>query len=110
MKDGVIQLGSYILRTQSLQFYVVLRFCGSRDSSVDIATGYGLDARGLIPGRGKRYLSSPQRPDRFWGPIQWAPGVEWPERQADSSPPSNVKFKNGGAISALPHPSSWSDA
>jgi hypothetical protein len=42
----------------------------SRDSSVVIATGYGLDDRwvGLrIPVRAK-FLSSPPRPDRFSGP------------------------------------------
>jgi hypothetical protein len=32
----------------------------SRDSSVDIGTGYGLDGRGSIPGRGKSFLHSVQ--------------------------------------------------
>jgi hypothetical protein len=40
----------------------------NRDSSVGIATDYGLDGRGLIPDRGKRVLFSLQRPDRLWGP------------------------------------------
>jgi hypothetical protein len=31
-------------------------------SSVCIATGYGLDDRDSIPGRGKKFLSTPQRP------------------------------------------------
>jgi hypothetical protein len=35
----------------------------SRDSSVGIATGYWLDGQGSIPGRGKRFFSTPQRPD-----------------------------------------------
>jgi hypothetical protein len=42
----------------------------SRDSSVGIATGYGLGDRGVgvrVPG-GSRIFSSPRRPDRFWGP------------------------------------------
>jgi hypothetical protein len=30
--------------------------------------GYRLDGRGSIPVRGKKFLSSPQRPDRLWGP------------------------------------------
>jgi hypothetical protein len=41
----------------------------SRDSAVGIATGYGLGGRGIgvrVPGR-VRFLSSPRRPDRFWG-------------------------------------------
>jgi hypothetical protein len=41
---------------------------GSRVSSVGIATGCRLDGRGSIPGRDKRFLCAPQRPDRFEGP------------------------------------------
>jgi hypothetical protein len=40
-----------------------------QDSSVDIVPGYGPDSRGLIPGQGKGFLSSPQCPDRLWGPL-----------------------------------------
>jgi hypothetical protein len=32
------------------------------DSSVSIAMGYGLDGQGLIPGRSKRFVSTPQHP------------------------------------------------
>jgi hypothetical protein len=40
-------------------------------------------------------------------PIQWVPGalspeVEWDVREADRSPPSVAKLKNGGAIPPLP--------
>jgi hypothetical protein len=41
----------------------------SRDSAVGIATGYGLDGRGVtvrVP-VGARFFSSACRPDRFWG-------------------------------------------
>jgi hypothetical protein len=41
---------------------------GSRDSSVCVASGYGLDCQGSIPGRDKRFFSTPQRPDRLWDP------------------------------------------
>jgi hypothetical protein len=40
----------------------------SRDSSDDLATDYGLVGRGSISGRGKRFFSSPQHPDRPWSP------------------------------------------
>jgi hypothetical protein len=43
---------------------------GSRDSVACIATGYGLDDRGIavrVP-VGSRILSSPRRPERLWGP------------------------------------------
>jgi hypothetical protein len=41
----------------------------SRDSSVGIATGYGLDGRGVVARVpvGARIFYSPRRPDRFWG-------------------------------------------
>jgi hypothetical protein len=39
-----------------------------RDSSVGIAMGYGVDAQVSITGRGKRFFSTPQRPDQLWGP------------------------------------------
>jgi hypothetical protein len=42
----------------------------SRDSVVGIATGYGLDDRGVgvrFPVE-SRIFSSPRRPDRLWGP------------------------------------------
>jgi hypothetical protein len=37
-------------------------------SSVSIAIGYRPDGWGLIPGRGKRFFSSPQYPEQFWVP------------------------------------------
>jgi hypothetical protein len=43
---------------------------GGLDSTVGIATGYGLDGRGIgvrVP-VGTIFFSSPRRPDRFWGP------------------------------------------
>jgi hypothetical protein len=38
---------------------------GSRDSSVGIAIGYGLDDRGSIPGRDKIFVSTPKPLDRL---------------------------------------------
>jgi hypothetical protein len=57
---------------QSLQPWSMLfsfHFSSSRnwDRSVGIATGYGLDGPGSIPGNA-RFFSSPQRPDRLWHP------------------------------------------
>jgi hypothetical protein len=77
-----------------------------QDSSVGIETGYGLDDRGSIPGRGEVILSStasrpalgPTQP-----PIQWVTealplGVKRLGREADHSPPSSTEVKNGSAI------------
>jgi hypothetical protein len=38
-------------------------FVGSLDSSFVIVMGYGLDGWGSIPGRGKRFFSTPRHPD-----------------------------------------------
>jgi hypothetical protein len=48
----------------------------------------------LLPGRGKRFFYTPQRPERLWGP------------PSDRSPPSNVEVKNGVLIPPFPHTSS----
>jgi hypothetical protein len=47
----------------------------SWDISVGIATDYGLDGWGLIPGRGKKLFSTPQCPDRFWDPPRLLPNM-----------------------------------
>jgi hypothetical protein len=43
----------------------------SRDSKVGIATGYGLEDRGIgvrVP-VGSKIFSSPRSPERLWGPL-----------------------------------------
>jgi hypothetical protein len=42
----------------------------NRDSPVGIVMDYGRESRGLIPGKSKRFFSTPQRPDgldQLWG-------------------------------------------
>jgi hypothetical protein len=46
-------------------FRILIR---SRDGSVGIAADYRLDDRGWIPDKGKRFFSTPQRPDGHWCP------------------------------------------
>jgi hypothetical protein len=53
----------------------VSRPYGSQDCSVGIATGYRLDGGRSIPGRDKRFFSSPLRPDQLWDP----PSLLWNE-------------------------------
>jgi hypothetical protein len=79
---------------------------GSRDSSVGIATGYGLDDRevGVRFPEGSRILSSPCRRDRLWGPIQWVPGAlslgaKRQGRVADRSLPTSAEVKRHYATS-----------
>jgi hypothetical protein len=73
----------------------------NRDSSVGIETGYGLDGRGSILGRGKIFLcstASTAHPDPYTmdnGAI--SPGVKWPGREAEQSRESYEevnKFRN----------------
>jgi hypothetical protein len=51
---------------------------GSRDSSVGISTGYGLDGWGSITGRGQKLFSTVSRPT-VWptqAPVQCVPGAQ----------------------------------
>jgi hypothetical protein len=77
----------------------------SQVSSIGIAIGCGLDGRGSILVRSKR--SSRQALRLTQPSIKWAPGVKRPGLEADNLPPSSAEIKNGGAISPLPHTSSW---
>jgi hypothetical protein len=85
----------------------------SRGSSVGIAMGCGLDGRGWIPGRGKRYFCTLQRPDRLWGPPTLLSQDTYSSFPGDKTagewswllvlPSSSAEFKNGGAIPPLPY-------
>jgi hypothetical protein len=91
----------------SPSFYVV-----KWDSSVGIAMGCGLDDRGSISNRAKRFFvfstASRLALEPTLPPIQWLlgalpPGVKWPGHEADHSSPSSAKVNNGGALPPLPH-------
>jgi hypothetical protein len=81
----------------------------SRDSSVDIGTGWTRDKICLLSIAARPALGLTQPP------MQWvrgalSPGVKRPGREADHSPPSSAEVKNGGAIPPLPNMSSWHSA
>jgi hypothetical protein len=82
------------------------------DSSVGIATDYGLEGRDSIPGRGtaSRPALKPTKPtiQRFKGSS--SEEVKQPKRGADRSTRPSAEIKNGGAVYLLPHPSSWRGA
>jgi hypothetical protein len=68
--------------------------------------GYGLESQSSVPGRGKALFFTPHPP------LQWLPGattsgVNMPGRESNHSPPSGAEVNNSGAISLLPHTSSW---
>jgi hypothetical protein len=56
-------------KTANIAFHTNLLRSSSRDNSVGIVTVYGVDGRGLISSKGKTLLSTPQHPDRLWGPL-----------------------------------------
>jgi hypothetical protein len=63
---------------------------GSRDSSVGIATGYGVDGRGSITGRGNSSFTlalGPTQPPIQRVPGAISPGLKGPGCEADQSPP-----------------------
>jgi hypothetical protein len=67
----------------------------SQDSVVSIATGYGLDDRGvgirvLV---GARIFSSARRPDRLEVPRTLSPREKRPGREVDHSPPTSAEIK-----------------
>jgi hypothetical protein len=79
----------------------------SRDSSVGIATDYGLDGRtvGVRVPVGSRIFSSPRRPDRFWGHITsylMGIGGSFPRGDADHSPPPSAKVNKMWIYTSTP--------
>ena len=77
----------------------VMKKCGP-GSSVNIATGHGLDGPGIESwwGRGFPHLSRPAL-GPTQPPVQWVPGhsqdKERPGRDADPSPPSSAMVMKG---------------
>jgi hypothetical protein len=69
--------------------------CRDWDSTVGVATGYGLDDRGgrsSSPGRGKNFLHVIQTGcGAHSASYTMGTGVKWPGREADRSPPTSPK-------------------
>jgi hypothetical protein len=94
------------------RFYTSNGNIRSRDGVVGIATGYGLDDRGVgvrVPVE-SRIFFSPRRPASYpMGTGALSPGVKWPGLEADHT--SNVSMsRKCGSIHPLPHTSSWRSA
>jgi hypothetical protein len=92
----------------------------SRDSVVSIATGYGMDDRGIgfrVP-VGSRIFSFPRRPDQLWGPPNLLfngfrglfPWDITQGREADHSPPASTEVKKMWIYTSTPPYASWRSA
>jgi hypothetical protein len=97
---------TYFGRLALLDFIIM-----NRDSVVGIATGYGLDDRGVevrVPVQSRIFSTSPRPvlgPTQL--PIQWvpgaiSPGVRRPEPEADHSPPANPEVKKMWIYTSTP--------
>jgi hypothetical protein len=89
----------------------------SLDSSASIATGYGMNVWGSVPGRGKRFLFHSVKTGSGVHPTSHPldtrghfAGVNRSVREADHSHLSSVVAKKNGAILQLPNLSSWDSA
>jgi hypothetical protein len=51
-----------IHKSNFLTFDIYIMYC----FSIGIRAGFALDGQGSIAGRGDKFFSSPQRPDRLW--------------------------------------------
>jgi hypothetical protein len=58
----------YYMRKGNEEEFNLFQKNNSRDSSVGVATGYGLDGLRPIHDGRKRFFSLPQRLDQLWGP------------------------------------------
>jgi hypothetical protein len=97
------------MHVKSNIFRCVHMYNNNRDSAVGTVTGYGLDGRCSIPGRGKIFLFSvlsrlvlgptPLLSSGYQCNLR---GVKRQGREADHSPPSRAEFMNVGAIPPPP--------
>jgi hypothetical protein len=108
--SGLLGLSSILMLCKNLPYCRLPYSRRSWDSSVGIATGYGLDDPGSILFHSIQTGSGAHPSSYAIVPGAIPPGVKRPGREADHSAPTTVKFKNGGAIPPLPHMSSWHSA
>jgi hypothetical protein len=112
---------NYLDSPLNMQLTIFSAFYSStQDSVVGIATGYGLDDRGVGVQvlMGSRFSffhvvetgSGSTQPPIQWIPGSLSPGVKRSGREADHSPPASAKVKKMCIYTSTPHTSSWCSA
>jgi hypothetical protein len=106
----------YVYCFSRLRDFIVLHLVGGGMAQSVQRLGYGMNGRGigvLFPARGRDFLLNDAQTGSVAHPAFFAmgtggrfPGIMRQEREANYSPPSRGKVKNGGAIFPLPHTSS----
>jgi hypothetical protein len=97
--SSVASLSLFIIFPFKHHFFLYGYGDRSRDSSVGIATGYGLEGREVgvrVPVRSRIFFSPAIGPTQ--PPIQWvseavSSGIKRPGREADHSPPTSAEVK-----------------
>jgi hypothetical protein len=119
--ESVLRTYIYIYSFGFIELYYLNSLnCGSRNSSVDIATCYRVDDRGVgfrVP-VGARIFTSLSRPNGYWGPLSFLsmgtggskPVVKLPGCEADHSFPASAEVKKTWIYTFIPHTPSWRSA
>jgi hypothetical protein len=93
--------------SEKLRWYTLSLTRSLETKLVGIATGYRLDDRGLVVRVSvkSRIVSSPRRPDRFWGPLSLLPNgcrVKRSVRETHHSPPTSAEVKKTRIYTSTP--------
>jgi hypothetical protein len=110
-KSKWVSTYEYTPRTVLWEIYSLSGLYRSWDSSVGIATGFGLDGRVVrvpVPIR-SRIFSSPRRSDRFRGPLSLLSKRVWGERPGRETDNLQLvpRSRNCGSIHPFSHTPLW---
>jgi hypothetical protein len=110
-----VVLITFIFRNILKNIYIYIPLLQSRDSSVDIATGYGLDDRSSgvrFPAEAGNFSLHRVHTGSEANPVFYpmGTGVKRPGREADHSPPFSAEGQECGALYLHPNTFSWRGA
>jgi hypothetical protein len=100
----ILESCTTIHNKQNIVYMLHYKCIESRESSVGIATGYGLDDQGVWVRVPVFYFSMSSRLalGSTQPPIQWVPGVKRPLLEAGHSPPTSAEVKKMWMYTCMP--------